>query len=139
MSPSASLLPAVPSCESVLLPLMHVGHIILICHFSDLVHTTESLRNAKLSAGKPEAGGENHDSLLEPYRAENARLVRENNELHLELLRAKEEKERATRGEQVFTFLHLQDGVPRVLKAALLTCTSPPCFRAQEPNQEAGP
>lgn len=77
---------------------MRVGYIILICHFSDLVHTTESLRNAKLSAGKPEADSENHDSLLEPYKAENARLVMENNELHLELLRAKEEKDRAARG-----------------------------------------
>lgn len=69
-----------------------------LCYFSDLVHTTESLRNAKLSAAKPETDGENHDSLLEPYKAENARLVMENNELHLELLRAKEEKDRAARG-----------------------------------------
>lgn len=76
-----------------------IGHIMLICHFSDLVHTTESLRNAKLSAGKPEADGESHDSLLEPYKAENARLVMKNNDLNLELLRAKEEKDRATRGE----------------------------------------
>lgn len=62
--------------------------------FSDLVHTTESLRNAKLSAGKSEKENRNVDSLLEPYRTENARLVRENNELHLELLRLKDEKER---------------------------------------------
>uniref|UniRef100_A0A669EMD0 Centrosomal protein 135 n=1 Tax=Oreochromis niloticus TaxID=8128 RepID=A0A669EMD0_ORENI len=62
--------------------------------FSDLVHTTESLRNAKLSAGKSEKENRNVDSLLEPYRTENARLVRENNELHLELLKLKEEKER---------------------------------------------
>lgn len=68
---------------------------------SDLVHTTESLRTAKLSAGQTEADVESHDSLLEPYRAENARLVRENNELHLELLRVKEEKDRVARGEQV--------------------------------------
>uniref|UniRef100_A0A3Q4G5D4 Centrosomal protein 135 n=1 Tax=Neolamprologus brichardi TaxID=32507 RepID=A0A3Q4G5D4_NEOBR len=62
--------------------------------FSDLVHTTESLRNAKLSAGKSEKENRNVDSLLEPYRTENARLVRENNELHLELLKSKDEKER---------------------------------------------
>uniref|UniRef100_A0A8C9YES2 Centrosomal protein 135 n=1 Tax=Sander lucioperca TaxID=283035 RepID=A0A8C9YES2_SANLU len=62
--------------------------------FSDLIHTTESLRNAKLSAGKTEKESRNVDALLEPYRAENARVVRENNELHLELLKLKEEKDR---------------------------------------------
>ncbi|XP_004557212.3 centrosomal protein of 135 kDa isoform X1 [Maylandia zebra] len=62
--------------------------------FSDLVHTTESLRNAKLSAGKSDKENRNVDSLLEPYRTENARLVRENNELHLKLLKLKDEKER---------------------------------------------
>uniref|UniRef100_A0A4W6CK52 Centrosomal protein 135 n=1 Tax=Lates calcarifer TaxID=8187 RepID=A0A4W6CK52_LATCA len=65
--------------------------------FSDLVHTTESLRNAKLSAGKTEKESRNLDALLEPYRTENARVVRENNELHLELLKLKEEKDRVTR------------------------------------------
>ncbi|XP_073333060.1 centrosomal protein of 135 kDa [Pagrus major] len=65
--------------------------------FSDLVHTTESLRNAKLSAGKTEKESRNFDALLEPYRAENARAVRENNELHQELLKLKEEKDRVSR------------------------------------------
>lgn len=69
-------------------------------YFSDLVHTTESLRNAKLSAGKTEKESRNFDALLEPYRAENARVVRENNELHQELLRLKEEKDRVSRGKQ---------------------------------------
>ncbi|XP_068599752.1 centrosomal protein of 135 kDa [Brachionichthys hirsutus] len=65
--------------------------------FSDLVHTTESLRNAKLSAGKTEKESRNVDSLLEPYRAENARAVRENNDLHQEVLKLKEEKDRVAR------------------------------------------
>uniref|UniRef100_A0A672HBW5 Centrosomal protein 135 n=1 Tax=Salarias fasciatus TaxID=181472 RepID=A0A672HBW5_SALFA len=65
--------------------------------FSDLIHTTESLRNAKLSAGKTETESRNFDALLEPYRTENARVVRENNELHLELLKIREEKDRVTR------------------------------------------
>ncbi|KAG7458398.1 hypothetical protein JOB18_016435 [Solea senegalensis] len=65
--------------------------------FSDLVHTTESLRNAKLSAGKTEKESRNFDSLLEPYKTENARVVRENNELHHEFLKLKEEKDRVTR------------------------------------------
>ncbi|XP_027001928.2 centrosomal protein of 135 kDa isoform X4 [Tachysurus fulvidraco] len=70
--------------------------------FSDLVHTTESLRNARLSAGKTEKESRNLDALLEPYKAENARLVRENNELHLGLLRLKEEKGRTTRELKAF-------------------------------------
>ncbi|KAG7316732.1 hypothetical protein KOW79_020273 [Hemibagrus wyckioides] len=70
--------------------------------FSDLVHTTESLRNAKLSAGKTEKESRNLDALLEPYKTENARLVRENNELHLGLLKLKEEKERTTRELKAF-------------------------------------
>ncbi|KAM9797567.1 centrosomal protein of 135 kDa isoform 1-T1 [Syngnathus typhle] len=64
--------------------------------FSDLVHTTESLRNAKLSA-KSEKESQNCDALLEPYRADNARLVRENNQLHQEVLKLKEEMEHITR------------------------------------------
>lgn len=69
----------------------------LLC-YSDLVHTTESLRNAKLSAGKIEKESQNFDALLEPYRTDNARLVRENNELHLDLLKLREEKDRVSRG-----------------------------------------
>nr|XP_006013453.1 PREDICTED: centrosomal protein of 135 kDa-like [Latimeria chalumnae]XP_014339320.1 PREDICTED: centrosomal protein of 135 kDa-like [Latimeria chalumnae] len=61
--------------------------------FSDLVHTTESLRNAKLSAGKTEKETKNLDAVLEPYKTENARIVRENNELHLELLKLKGDSE----------------------------------------------
>ncbi|KAI3369003.1 hypothetical protein L3Q82_025978, partial [Scortum barcoo] len=65
--------------------------------FSDLVHTTESLRRAKLSAGKTERESRNVDALLEPHKADNARLVQENNELHLQLLKLKEEKDQVTR------------------------------------------
>ncbi|XP_053111960.1 centrosomal protein of 135 kDa isoform X2 [Hemicordylus capensis] len=59
--------------------------------FSDLVHTTESLRSSKLSAGKIEKEFSNFDVVLEPYREENSRLTRENNELHLEILKLKEQ------------------------------------------------
>ncbi|KAI7799400.1 centrosomal protein of 135 kDa isoform X1 [Triplophysa rosa] len=65
--------------------------------FSDLVHTTESLRNAKLAAGKTEKDSRNLDTILEPYKTDNARLVKENNELHLGLLKVKEEKDRISR------------------------------------------
>lgn len=66
--------------------------------YSDLVHTTESLRSAKLSAGKNEKESQNLDSVLEPYKTENARVIRENNELHLDLMKLKEEKDRLTKG-----------------------------------------
>uniref|UniRef100_A0A8C8AID1 Centrosomal protein 135 n=1 Tax=Otus sunia TaxID=257818 RepID=A0A8C8AID1_9STRI len=62
--------------------------------FSDLVHTTESLRSAKLSAGKSEKEYSNYDAILEPYKTENAKLTRENNELHLEILKLKEQSDR---------------------------------------------
>ncbi|KAM7053275.1 centrosomal protein of 135 kDa isoform 3-T6 [Acridotheres tristis] len=62
--------------------------------FSDLVHTTESLRRAKLSSGKTEKECSNYDTILEPYKIENARLTRENNDLHLEILKLKEQSDR---------------------------------------------
>ncbi|NXN52226.1 CP135 protein, partial [Rynchops niger] len=62
--------------------------------FSDLVRTTESLRSAKLSAGKTEKEYSNYDAILEPYKTENAKLTRENNELHLEILKLKEQSDR---------------------------------------------
>ncbi|XP_058869423.1 centrosomal protein of 135 kDa-like [Acipenser ruthenus] len=57
--------------------------------FSYFVHTTESLHNAKLSVGKTEKESKNLYAVLEPYRIKSA-LVRENNELHLGLLKLKE-------------------------------------------------
>ncbi|XP_061744245.1 centrosomal protein of 135 kDa-like isoform X2 [Nerophis ophidion] len=65
--------------------------------FSDLVRTTESLRNAKLLQEKNEEDCLNCDVLLEPYMADNARLVKENNEVYQELLKVKEEKDHATK------------------------------------------
>uniref|UniRef100_A0A8D0HJ81 Centrosomal protein 135 n=1 Tax=Sphenodon punctatus TaxID=8508 RepID=A0A8D0HJ81_SPHPU len=62
--------------------------------FSDLVHTTESLRSTKLSSGKIEKECSNVDVVLEPYKAENGRLTRENNELHLDILNLKEQSDR---------------------------------------------
>lgn len=62
--------------------------------FSDLVHTTESLRQAKLSSGKTEKECSNYDTVLEPYKTENTRLTRENNDLHLEILKLKEQSDR---------------------------------------------
>ncbi|XP_004849896.1 centrosomal protein of 135 kDa [Heterocephalus glaber] len=58
--------------------------------FSDLVHTTESLRQSKLSSVKAEKESANSDFVLEPYKLENARLSKENNELYLELMKLRE-------------------------------------------------
>ncbi|XP_054584894.1 centrosomal protein of 135 kDa [Eptesicus fuscus] len=59
--------------------------------FSDLVHTTESLRKSKLSAVKAEKESANFDFVLEPYKLENTKLSRENNELYLELMKLREQ------------------------------------------------
>ncbi|XP_060004107.1 centrosomal protein of 135 kDa isoform X3 [Lagenorhynchus albirostris] len=59
--------------------------------FSDLVHTTESLRKSKLSAVKAEKESANFDFVLEPYKLENAKLSKENNELYLELMKLREQ------------------------------------------------
>ncbi|OBS78058.1 hypothetical protein A6R68_19554 [Neotoma lepida] len=61
--------------------------------FSDLVHTTESLRQCRLTSTKAEKESANFDFVLEPYKLENARLSRENNELYLELMKLKEYSE----------------------------------------------
>lgn len=70
----------------------------MLLYSSDLVHTTESLRSAKLSAGKTEKECSNLDAILEPYKTENAQLTRENNELHLEILKMKEQSDHHVKG-----------------------------------------
>lgn len=65
--------------------------------FSDLLHTTNSLKNAKvqeLKSAKHYEKGDSPDIIedaVEPYRADNAKLVQENNKLHLELVKIKDE------------------------------------------------
>ncbi|XP_036190532.1 centrosomal protein of 135 kDa isoform X5 [Myotis myotis] len=66
--------------------------------FSDLVHTTESLRKSKLSAVKAEKESANFDFVLEPYKLENAKLSRENNELYLELMKLREQSAQHIKG-----------------------------------------
>lgn len=73
------------------------------------------------------------DALAEPYKAENARIVRENNDLHQQLLRLKEEKDRETRGKlHLLMTLH-----PTRLKCndGLLTAS----LRAEGPQQKIRP
>ncbi|XP_078355949.1 centrosomal protein of 135 kDa-like, partial [Oculina patagonica] len=65
--------------------------------FSDLVHTTESLKNLKLQVGKQEKERTVYEDNVEPYRSDNAKLVKENNELHLQLIKLREETDQIIR------------------------------------------
>ncbi|KAB0339751.1 hypothetical protein FD754_023687 [Muntiacus muntjak] len=56
-----------------------------------LVEKLFSLRKSKLSAVKAEKESANFDFVLEPYKLENARLSKENNELYLELMKLREQ------------------------------------------------
>lgn len=61
------------------------------------------------------------DALVEPYRVENARIIRDNNDLHQQLLRLKEENDRVNRGGQskIHTWL-----LTLSIKTALITPSS---------------
>lgn len=85
----------------------------MLLYSSDLVHTTESLRSAKLSAGKTEKECSNYDAILEPYKTENAKLTRENNELHLEILKLKEQSDRHVKGNIKIMILFFNPSVPK--------------------------
>uniref|UniRef100_H2Z635 Centrosomal protein of 135 kDa n=1 Tax=Ciona savignyi TaxID=51511 RepID=H2Z635_CIOSA len=65
--------------------------------FSDLLHTTDSLKKTKLGHSKHVSSNNDTTQLIEdsiePYRVDNARLVQENNSIHLELVKTKEELE----------------------------------------------
>ena len=61
--------------------------------FGDLLHTTESLKAAKQQLGKQKEQKVVWEQQAEPYRTDNARLVKENNELHQQLIRQKESSE----------------------------------------------
>nr|XP_057930201.1 centrosomal protein of 135 kDa-like isoform X4 [Doryrhamphus excisus] len=65
--------------------------------FSDLVRITERLRKAKRFGGKSEKEIQKCDVLLEPYRVDNAELTEDNQQLHLELMKVKDEKDHVTR------------------------------------------
>ncbi|XP_059152466.1 centrosomal protein of 135 kDa-like isoform X1 [Physella acuta] len=61
--------------------------------FVDLVHTTESLKNAKLELAKKTEVHLDVDSAVEPYKSDNAKLIRENNEIHMTIIKQKEESD----------------------------------------------
>lgn len=68
--------------------------------FLDLVHTTESLKKAKLSSGSQVLTESNGSSAqVEAYKSDNAKLIKENNELHQQLIHIKEESEFTIKGQ----------------------------------------
>lgn len=79
--------------------------------FTDLVHTTESLKRARLGTGNGGTGGASGDASshvltdvqIDAYKSDNARLIRENNELHQQLIHAREESEFLLKGISQFS------------------------------------
>ncbi|CAL1543301.1 unnamed protein product [Lymnaea stagnalis] len=65
--------------------------------FVDLLHTTESLKGAKLELAKKTEVHTDVDSAIEPYKSDNAKLIRENNEMHMSLVKQKEESDATIR------------------------------------------
>ncbi|XP_014671302.1 PREDICTED: centrosomal protein of 135 kDa-like [Priapulus caudatus] len=68
--------------------------------FNDLVLTTESLRAAKLEATKNSTKtlGSSLNPYVEPYATENARLIKENNELQAKLANVQEAADAKSKG-----------------------------------------
>ena len=75
--------------------------------FADLIHTTESLKNAKLDLGKQTTENKDIDSAVEPYKSDNATLIKENNELHKQAIKTKEENDAFVRGKFHQTVLQI--------------------------------
>ena len=61
--------------------------------FTDLLHTTDSFKKYKGKTSNIDKAV-NYADVNETYRADNARLVKENNDIHLDLLKCREEKEK---------------------------------------------
>lgn len=74
--------------------------------FADLVHTTESLKNTKLELGKKETKDEDFDTAIEPYKSDNAKLVKETNDLHQQLIKQKEEADAIVRGITIILYIY---------------------------------
>ena len=69
-----------------------------ICLHSFVVFLNFSLKTAKLQSVKSPGDKGNLDAAIEPYRSDNAKLVKENNELHQQLIKAKEDLEVSSKG-----------------------------------------
>jgi centrosomal protein CEP135 len=67
--------------------------------FADLVHTTESLKKAKLEGSKAPVDNGRVDGRVEAYKSDNAKLVKENNQLHQQLIKKTDEAHALATGE----------------------------------------
>ena len=66
--------------------------------FADLVHTTESLKKAKLDLTKSPQDKGTITAHIEAYKSDNAKLVKENNDLHQQFIKTKERDEAQIKG-----------------------------------------
>ena len=66
--------------------------------FADLVHTTDSLKKAKLDLGKTPTSSQDVESHIEAFKSDNARLVKETTELHHRIIKLKEEADHQSKG-----------------------------------------
>lgn len=72
--------------------------------FADLVHTTDSLKKAKLDLTKTPQDKGTVSSHIEAYKSDNAKLVKENNELHKQYIQTKEKDDTKIKGIDLFLF-----------------------------------
>ena len=86
--------------------------------FADLIHTTESLKNSRLSTSSTAVssrradGDGSHvtsDAQIDAYKSDNARLIRENNELHQQLIHFKEDSEFTLKGRNRMDFMQIAE------------------------------
>jgi len=82
--------------------------------FNDLIHTTESLKKTKLELSKSTdqlnvslknssvaSNGDLVPASIQAYKSDNAKLIKENNELHLELIKMKDDFEAQIKGKSI--------------------------------------
>ena len=82
--------------------------------FNDLIHTTESLKKTKLELSKSTdqlnislknasvaSNGDLLPASIQAYKSDNAKLIKENNELHLELIKMKDDFEAQIKGNSI--------------------------------------
>ncbi|XP_076351829.1 uncharacterized protein LOC143247486 isoform X2 [Tachypleus tridentatus] len=65
--------------------------------FGDLIHTTESLKHEKSRSLQPQDDAA-FEEYIKSYKTENAKLIRENNQLHQQLLAKQEKTENNVKG-----------------------------------------
>ena len=76
--------------------------------FADLLHTTESLKKAKLDVSKSPLDKNAVESHVEAFKADNARLVKETTELHQRLLKVREEADVHTKGVKLLSLFYVE-------------------------------